>query len=98
MQSANDVLLTRFEVARIVGLRSLQLSCGWQPKIAVRDASLREDTMYVAALELRKGLLEAKVVREDGSVIHVHNAITPQCLDITLDSRDGGHRSMQTHP
>ena len=86
------LLLTRFEVARLVGMRSLQLSEGEYPNVMVQNRALREDTMYVAALELSEGKLDAKIVRS-GRVIDVREAHMPQCLHVTLDSRDGGMRS-----
>ena len=87
--------LTRFEVARVVGMRSLELSERGNPNVIVEDKVLREDTMYVAALELRAGRLRAQIAREDGKVIDVTQASLPRCLDIMLDARDGGTRSCQ---
>ena len=85
-------LLTRFEVTRIVGLRSLQLSEGESPTIHIEDNSLREDTMYVAALELSLGKLNVRVSRQKRS-IDVSKSRLPSCLNVFLDSRDGGRRS-----
>ncbi|MBM74318.1 MAG: hypothetical protein CMK59_02860 [Proteobacteria bacterium] len=85
-------LLTRFEVARIVGLRSLQLSEGSQPRVQVVDSFLRQNSTYVAALELKLGVLDARVVRGKDEII-VSTARMPLCLDILLDTHDGGERS-----
>jgi DNA-directed RNA polymerase subunit K len=46
--------LTRFEKARIVGARALQLSMGAKPVIEV-EGSL--DPIDIATLELKKGLI-----------------------------------------
>ena len=91
---APQAVLTRFEVARLVGLRSLQLSEGAQPLVTVEDARLRQDPMYVAALELRAGRVAARVRRRDGAVLDVARAEMPRCLDVLLDTRDGGSRSL----
>jgi len=46
--------LTRFEKARIIGARALQLSMGAKPKIEVTEAL---DPIDIATLELKKGLI-----------------------------------------
>jgi len=46
--------LTRFEKARIVGARALQLSMGARPMIEVNEAL---DPIDIATLELKKGLI-----------------------------------------
>ena len=46
--------LTRFEKARIIGARALQLSMGAQPKIEIGDTL---DPIDSATLELKKGLI-----------------------------------------
>ena len=46
--------LTRFEKARIIGARALQLSMGAQPKIEIGDTL---DPIDIATLELKKGLI-----------------------------------------
>ena len=86
------VVLTRFEVARLVGLRSLRLSEGAPPLLFVNDPILKEDTMYVAALELKARVLDAKLNR-NGTLVDTREAQMPACLDILLDTRDGGTRS-----
>ena len=56
-------VLTKFEVARILGMRSLVLSEGASSMVVLQDRRLRENVLYVAALEMQRGLLRAKVVR-----------------------------------
>ncbi|HML06120.1 MAG TPA: DNA-directed RNA polymerase subunit K [Methanobacterium sp.] len=46
--------LTRFEKARIIGARALQLSMGAKPMIDVEEAL---DPIDIATLELKKGLI-----------------------------------------
>lgn len=46
--------LTRFEKARIVGARALQLSMGAKPMIEVNEPL---DPIDIATLELKKGLI-----------------------------------------
>lgn len=46
--------LTRFEKARIIGARALQLSMGAKPMIEVNEAL---DPIDIATLELKKGLI-----------------------------------------
>ncbi len=85
-------ILSRFEVTRLVGLRSLSLSEGAAPAVLVRDTRLKEDCLYVAALELRSRCLEACIVR-GGRRLDVKTVRLPQCLDTLLDTMDGGKRS-----
>ncbi len=51
--------LTRFEKARIIGARALQLSYG-----APALVKSREEPIEIAELELKKGILPIVVVRE----------------------------------
>ncbi|MEM3857709.1 MAG: DNA-directed RNA polymerase subunit K, partial [Thermoprotei archaeon] len=53
--------LTRFEKARIIGGRALQLSLGAPPLIPVEDTKL--DNISIAAEELKRGVLPLTVVR-----------------------------------
>ena len=85
-------LLTRYEIARIVGIRSLQLSMGQDtPLVSVQNASLSNDTMYIAALEVYEKKLDLQVSRGDQRV-SVRSARLPKCLNTLLDTRDGGLR------
>lgn len=53
--------LTRYEKARIVAARALQLSLGAVPLINIREFS--KDPVVIAMEELRRGLLPITVVR-----------------------------------
>lgn len=53
--------LTRFEKARIIGARALQLSMGAEPQV---DVSASIDPIDIATLELKKNKLPLDVVRE----------------------------------
>lgn len=46
--------LTRFEKARIIGARALQLSTGAKPKIDVNEPL---DPIDIATIELKKGVI-----------------------------------------
>jgi len=85
------LVLTRYEAARVMGLRSLQLSEGSQANVTVADERLRQNFRYVAALELFKGVLDAQI-RRNGTVFHVRDARFPACVTILLDTEDGGNR------
>lgn len=87
------MLLTRYEVARLISIRSVALSEGAPPAVFIEDTKLREDTSYVAAMELRTGKLDAVVVRGE-KCIHVNEATVPESLNIHLDSKDGGRRGI----
>ena len=50
--------ITKFEVARIVGLRALQLENGATQLVEVDEESLRHDLIYVATRELQEGKLD----------------------------------------
>jgi len=84
-------LLTRHEVARILGLRSLELSAGALPNVDVSE-SMQVDTLYIAALELSEHKLDA-VIRRGSTFVDVRSARYPPSLYILLDTLDGGCRS-----
>ena len=88
------VLLTRYEVARIVGLRALQLEggapCALDPMPAC--PRLRVDFVYLASRELAEGRIDAMVQREGMADFHVREAQCPQELAILLDTCDGDTR------
>ena len=54
--------LTRFEKARIVGARALQLALGARPLIDVSKLPSK-DFIYIAREELRRGVLPFTIVR-----------------------------------
>ena len=84
-------LLTRYELARIVGMRALQLA-EEPPLVHLADESLRCDATYVAARELEARVLDMRVRRGDGTEIDVRTARFPPQLRALLDTRDGGTR------
>lgn len=83
MHTMDSVLLSRFEVARLIGLRALQISEGDQVKVAVPSGRLRENSLYLAALELKHGALDAKIDR-GGELVDVSTARLPDSLEIIL--------------
>lgn len=60
--------LTRFEIARIVGARALQLSLGAPPLVDVSKAPQR-DPIAIALIELLEGVLPITIrrVKPDGT-------------------------------
>lgn len=92
------VYLTRYEMARVVGLRALQLDAGATPLVTIEADSLRCDSSYVAALELATHRLDARVQRGDGSQVDVRTARMPPELNILLDGKDGGVRGVFMEP
>lgn len=86
--------MTRFEVAKVVGIRANQLSEGVDPHVSVKRADLINDYTYVASLELYNRVLDACVVRDEGGVIHVSDLTPPIDLVSYLNTRDGGERPL----
>jgi len=97
------MMLTRFEVARIVGLRAVRLSEGAEPFVDVADGTLRHDYTYVASLELYERRIDV-CVRRDDRIVHVSELRLPIDVEVYLNTRDGGtrvssfSRSAQTTP
>ena len=96
MASPSAPLLTRYEFARLIGMRALQLDEGSEPREQASTERLRADSVYVAALELHEGLLDAMVRRSGDGVptvaFHVASASLPPEVATLLDNRDGGSR------
>jgi DNA-directed RNA polymerase subunit K/omega len=86
------VVLSTFEVSRVVGMRALQLSAGASPLVEVDDESLRLNPAYVAARELYDGLLDFRVRLADGECVDTRTAATHPSLASFLDTTDGGER------
>lgn len=84
-------MLTRYEVARLVGIRALQISEGSEPRVLVADERLRRDAVYVAARELHEKKMDACVMR-NGIPNHVSTLRNPMDLFTMLNTRDSGHR------
>jgi DNA-directed RNA polymerase subunit K/omega len=84
-------MLTKFEVARVLGLRSLHLSEGAVPLVHVRCPKLRNDTLYVAALELYLRKLDVRIMRA-GTQVDVREEAFPPTLVTLLDTKDNGDR------
>lgn len=57
-KKSNERKLTRFEKARILGARAIQLSMGAKPKVKIGDSL---DPIDIAALELEEGVLPLDV-------------------------------------
>ena len=86
-------MLTRFEVARLIGIRALQISEGSEPHVFVSNEGLRKDAVYVAARELYEKKMDACVMRDDVPK-HVSMLNHPMDLVTMLNTRDGCQRSV----
>ena len=57
-KKSNEKKLTRFEKARILGARAIQLSMGAKPLVKITDSL---DPIDIATLELEEGVLPLNV-------------------------------------
>lgn len=77
--------LTKFEVSRIVGLRALQLESGAPSQLLVQEECLNQDFIYLAAMELKQGLIDFKLNRiyPNNQVVQVNgkNLLLPNEVD-----------------
>lgn len=80
--------MTKFEAARVIGLRAQELGEGAQPLIVVEDPLLRANALYVAALEVASRRLDAIVERPCGSSVRVVDAVLPSNVRTYLDTFD----------
>ncbi len=64
--------LTKYEVARIIGARAMQLAMGAEPLVDVHEIGTT-DPVLVAMEEFKRGLLDFIIVREfpDGRAIRI---------------------------
>ncbi|MGB9704086.1 MAG: DNA-directed RNA polymerase subunit K, partial [Pyrobaculum sp.] len=64
--------LTKYEVARIIGARAIQLAMGAQPLVDVQEVGTT-DPVLIAMEELKRGLLDFVIVREtpDGKTTRI---------------------------
>jgi len=64
--------LTKYEVARIVGARAMQLAMGAQPLVDIQELGTT-DPVLIAMEELKRGLLDFVIVRElpDGKTVKI---------------------------
>jgi DNA-directed RNA polymerase subunit K len=73
--------LTRFEIARVIGIRALQLAMGSPPLIEMTSVKVY-DPVYIAILELINGVLPMSILRPSGvgghELVPVNRLITPE--------------------
>ena len=86
-------MISQYEIARILGLRSLQLSQVALSLVTVKEDHLCSNYTYIAALELATGVLDVCVRRQDGSLANVRDETLHPNLFIFLDTCDGGDSS-----
>lgn len=100
MKVYRDVIgqrLTRFELARIIGVRALQLAMGAPPLVNVDELPVK-DPVYIAIVELLNASLPMSILRrrEGGyEVVPVSKLITSEVrkyLESILESWDISHR------
>ena len=97
MASHAKKMLTRFEVAKIVGIRAVQLSEGSYPLVDIESKELQNDHTYVASLELYHRMLDVCVTR-GVNLCHVNDVEFPVDLVSYLNTRDGGNRRLYDSP
>lgn len=88
-------MMTRYELARVLGMRALQIEDGDPCHVAIADDRLRCNAVYAAARELEAGALDAQVDRPLTGTVHVATLRPPAELLTMLDSSDGGSRSIR---
>ena len=79
------ILLTRYEIARVIGLRALQIDEGATPLVAVTD---NDHSLSIATRELSERKLDAVVCR-DGNYYPTMTARFPRDLTTTLSLLQG---------
>lgn len=85
-------VMTKYELARVLGMRALQLSEGSAiPHVSVSKEH-HENVLYTAALELHMGMLDARVRRGE-ETLDIREMRLPRELLVMLDTVDGGRRS-----
>ncbi len=55
---------TRFEVARIIGARALQLSLGAPPLLKLKGEELKKSPIEIAKMEFERGVIPLTVKRK----------------------------------
>jgi DNA-directed RNA polymerase subunit K/omega len=89
--------LTKYEASRIIGLRALEIQNGAPHLVDIDDGKLRMDNIYVAALELKLGVLDFKINRfypmDNIHQVHSVNYRLPPDVDVLLHTKKGTVRS-----
>ena len=73
--------ITRFETAKILGIRSLEIAEGSPCKVHIEDERHRLNYLYVAGIELYAGKLDMKIIRANGTSVHVHDLRIPKSMN-----------------
>ena len=81
--------MTRYECSRIIGVRASQLSMS-APTLAVVPKSMQHHFMYIAAIEMKRDLLDVIIRRPLPSnrfyEVHIRDLIKPDCLDTIIQT------------
>lgn len=80
----SNIVLSRYEIAKIVGLRALQLDNGSTPNVDVWDGDY---SLHIAARELHERKLDV-LVNRGGSYFSVKSARFPVDLENLLKTLD----------
>ncbi len=84
--------LTKYEASKVIGIRALQLQDGSQPLVHVSDDKLCDDAVYIAALELKSGLLDFKLRRhypfEKVEEVHGSRFVLPPDVDVLIRTKN----------
>jgi len=88
-------VLSRYELARVIGIRALQLSEGQKTEVVLKNDLLDCDFIYIAAIEIYEKKIEACVLRK-GELVPVSTLSPPPDLMTLLNSRDGGNRRIHS--
>jgi len=88
--------ISKYEIARIIGLRAGQLSMGERAHVTDIPENKESDYIFVAALEIKRGLLDADVYRtlphNKCHVVNLRSVGTdalPDDLDVIVDMMSG---------
>ena len=76
-------ILTRYEVARVIGLRALQIEEGSHPLVECKEG---EQSILIAARELQSRKLDVLIKRGEEEYVKVKDARFPRDLSVMVRS------------
>lgn len=82
-------ILTRYEMARVVGLRALQIEEGAHPFVSCNEG---EQSIHIAARELSARKLDVLLKRDDESYVSTLTCRFPRDLSVMTKSANEGRR------
>ena len=72
--------VTRYEIARIIGLRALQIDGGATPFVPCKEG---EQSIRIAAREISERKLDV-IIDRNGEIVDVRTAPLPKDLDVVI--------------